>query len=82
MKKLLSGVLLTAALLMTGCGSDAGGCYRSVVDAYPDSEIRISPRSSYEFFIRTPDGDIRYVRTWNKTDVDISYDVLLFAGSK
>lgn len=49
----------------SGCtdGFDRFKCYEAVVKAFPGSEVHSSPRSSYTFIVRKPDGSVWFVKT-------------------
>lgn len=50
---------------LSGCtdGFDSFKCYEAVVKAFPGSEVRSLPRSSYIWIVRKPDGSIWIVKT-------------------
>jgi len=79
-KSALIGLL--AVVLLTGCaGHNSAACFQVVMDAYPDSKVKVLPGFKFRFLVKRPNGDIIFVKTMNNTNTDITSAEVLFEGS-
>jgi hypothetical protein len=73
-------LVLTGMLLMAGCSSNFR--MENVNAAFPDSEVAFVPGQQQDFLVRTPNGNIWYVRCDNPFKGEITSKSMVFAGVK
>lgn len=73
-------VVLVLSLALVGCGYSMADCYNSVVEAYPNSEVRMIPGENWRFIVKQPDGTILYVETMNTTNTNVTQEFAVFKG--
>ena len=69
--------ILFMIVFLAGCGLNGTECFNSVREKYPNSTIINVPDSNYTFIVKD-NNYIRYVKTMNMTNTNITSDVILF----
>ena len=76
----VAGILAVSIIL--GCsGCDSRLAENTVQTAYPGGEVRKMPGMSYDFVVRTTNGDVIYIRDYGFANGALSTN-LLFAAPK
>ena len=72
-------VVFLGIMVVSCAGYDNYECYQTVLKVYKDiGVVYIIPDTRYKFIVLTKDGEVRYVRTNNRTNTDITHNYLLF----
>ena len=78
MKKII--VIICMTVFVMGCGNNPIKCYNAVQEKYSNEEVITLPGNRYQFLVRIPNGEIRFVRTFNAFSTKITEDVRVFTA--